>query len=121
MNVKVIDSSLLAAIVFGEPELSEAEALLGDAQLVAPSLLRYELANIAWKKAKKHPGKAKVVAAELHAALGLDIKFVEVDHDEVLDVALEKDLTVYDAAYLWLARSLNVPLATLDRKLRAAR
>jgi predicted nucleic acid-binding protein len=29
-------------------------------------------------------------------------------------------LTIYDAAYLELAQRLNLPLATLDRELRAA-
>ena len=35
-------------------------------------------------------------------------------HKAVLDVALETGLPVYDAAYLWLARSLRLPLATFD-------
>jgi len=35
-------------------------------------------------------------------------------HKAVLDVALETGLPVYDAAYLWLARSLKLPLATFD-------
>lgn len=35
-------------------------------------------------------------------------------HKAVLDVALDTGLPVYDAAYLWLARSLRLPLATFD-------
>ena len=35
-------------------------------------------------------------------------------HKAVLDVALDTGLPVYDAAYLWLAQSLRVPLATFD-------
>ena len=35
-------------------------------------------------------------------------------HKAVLDVALETGLPVDDAAYLWLARSLRLPLATFD-------
>ena len=35
-------------------------------------------------------------------------------HKAVLDVALETGLPTYDAAYLWLARSLKLPLATFD-------
>lgn len=43
-------------------------------------------------------------------------------HKAVLDVALETGLPVYDAAYLWLARSLKLPLATFDEaQARAAR
>ncbi|MEG0413418.1 MAG: type II toxin-antitoxin system VapC family toxin [Comamonas sp.] len=35
-------------------------------------------------------------------------------HKAVLDVALDTGLPVYDAAYLWLAQSLRLPLATFD-------
>ena len=35
-------------------------------------------------------------------------------HKAVLDVALDTGLSVYDAAYLWLAQSLKLPLATFD-------
>jgi predicted nucleic acid-binding protein len=36
----------------------------------------------------------------------------------VLDLALATGLTTYDATYLFLARSLGLPLATLDQRLR---
>ncbi|QXZ10785.1 type II toxin-antitoxin system VapC family toxin [Comamonas sp. Y33R10-2] len=35
-------------------------------------------------------------------------------HKAVLDVALLTALPTYDAAYLWLAQSLRLPLATFD-------
>jgi hypothetical protein len=35
-------------------------------------------------------------------------------HKAVLDVALDTGLPTYDAAYLWLAQSLRLPLATFD-------
>ena len=35
-------------------------------------------------------------------------------HKAVLDVALTTGLPVYDAAYLWLAQSLRLPLASFD-------
>jgi predicted nucleic acid-binding protein len=120
MSVKVVDSSVLGAIAFGEPELAEAEELVGDARLAAPALLRYEVANIAWKKTRKHPAKAEEIAAGLHFALELDVEYHDVDHDAVLAIAVEKDVTAYDASYLWLARSLRAPLLTFDKKLRAA-
>ena len=40
--------------------------------------------------------------------------------EAVLALARTHGLTVYDAAYLELARRLGAPLATLDRKLAAA-
>ena len=121
MPVKVADASVVAALVFGEPEAGEAATLLSDAELVAPSLLKFELANTAWKKATRHPEKASLIAAGLRLALELDIRYVDVDHEAVLDLALEKDLTAYDASYLWLARTLKAPLATFDTRLKRVR
>lgn len=37
-----------------------------------------------------------------------------------LMLAIEDALSIYDAAYLWLAMSLRLPLMTLDRRLAAA-
>ena len=50
----------------------------------------------------------------------LDIAKTEVDFDEVILLAESKGITVYDAAYLWLARRLAAELVTLDKKLAAA-
>ncbi|MNW09191.1 hypothetical protein D3C71_2061320 [compost metagenome] len=38
----------------------------------------------------------------------------------MLDVALDTGLSTFDAAYLWLARSLRLPLATFDPEQAAA-
>jgi predicted nucleic acid-binding protein len=42
------------------------------------------------------------------------------DYPAVLRLANESGITVYDAAYLWLARELDAELVTLDRKLAEA-
>ena len=120
MPVRVVDASVVAAIVFGEPDADRAAKLLGNAELVAPALLRYEVTNIAWKKARRYPREASLITQALRLALDLDIRYVDVDHDAVLELAIEKNLTAYDAAYLWLARTLKAPLATLDARMEAA-
>ena len=45
MAARVVDASVLAAKVFGEPRADEADALLQGADLYAPELLAYELAK----------------------------------------------------------------------------
>jgi predicted nucleic acid-binding protein len=121
MPVKVVDASAVAALAFGEPEAERAAALIGDAELVAPALLRFEVTNTAWKKARRHPNQADLIAAGLRLALELDVRYVDVDHEAVLDLAVEKGITAYDASYLWLSRALKVPLVTLDDRLDAVR
>lgn len=44
----------------------------------------------------------------------------EPDQDEILRLARDYYMTVYDAAYVELAARRNIPLATLDRRMAAA-
>jgi len=39
---------------------------------------------------------------------------------QVIELADEKNLTTYDANYLWIAQKLNGDLVTLDQKLSVA-
>ena len=120
MPARVADASVIAAIAFGEPEAGEALSLLDNAELYEPSLLAYELASIARKKALRYPEQASVIARALSLSLALDVTWLDVDHDEALRLALETGLTTYDASYLYLARTLGVPLVTFDEQLRRA-
>ncbi len=45
----------------------------------------------------------------------LDIDMVSVDLGDVVALAEDTGLTVYDACYLWLARLLKSELPTLDK------
>jgi len=120
MAVRVADASVLAAIAFGEPRAEEAAGLLSDALLHEPPLLPYELTNIARKKILQYPDQAEIIAQALDLVLALDIQWVEVDQGATLRLAVETGITPYDAAYLYVARSLGVPLVTFDSGLRGA-
>jgi len=119
MPAKVLDASVLGALIFGEPRAKEALSLLEGAELYAPPLLAYELTSVARKKALKYPQLRERISEALEIGLSLDINWTEVDHLEVLRLALETGLTTYDASYLYLARSLDVPLLTFDERLAA--
>ncbi len=120
MPAKVVDASVLGAVAFQEPRFAEAVALLQGMELYAPTLLAYELASIARKKALLYPPSAQELADDLEDALAMDIRWVEADHKAVLRLALETDLTTYDASYLYVSRTLNVPLLTFDAQLYSA-
>ena len=119
MPTKVLDASVLGALIFGEPRAKEALSLLEGAELYAPPLLAYELTSVARKKALKYPQLRERISEALEIGLSLDINWTEVDHLEVLRLALETGLTTYDASYLYLARSLGVPLLTFDERVAA--
>ncbi len=120
MTVKVVDASALAAILFGEPEGEAIAGRMTGAELVAPALLHFELANVCLMKMRRHPAdRDKLVSAfELLARMG--VRTIDVDHLGVLELSERTGLTAYDASYLWLARRLDADLVTLDRKLEAA-
>ena len=120
MNTKVVDCSALAAVVFAEPEAKAAAAHLVGAILHAPTLLPYELASAARRKAQKHPDHREAVGKALSAALMLPIFLHAVPGKEVWELALRTKLTTYDASYLWLALDLACELVTLDDKLQTA-
>jgi predicted nucleic acid-binding protein len=113
----VVDASVVGAIAFGEPQgLTLVAHLMGES-LLAPTLLDYEIANIAWKKTRAHPEAAPVIQAALDAASRLAITRVPVPALDLLRLARETGLTAYDAAYLWLARTQDAELVTLDQQL----
>ncbi len=110
---RVVDASALAAVLFGEPEGGEVGERLGGRLLVAPALLRFELANVCWQKIQRHLGQREALLAAHALAEDLEILEVDVEFVEVVDLAEKEGLTAYDASYLALARALD--LVTLDR------
>jgi len=120
MPDRVADASVVAAIVFEEPEAAVAERALEGAVICAPDLLRYELSNIAWKKARQHPNQRADIEMALARSRSLGVTLVGINELEVFRLAIQTGLTVYDASYLWLAHDRLIPLVTFDRELRRA-
>ena len=114
---KVLDASVLGALVFSEPRAGEAAALLEGAELYAPKLMAYELTHIAQKRSAQFPAHINAIQEALEIALLMDIRWLDVSHMAVLRVALGTGLTTHDASYLYLSRLLGADLATFDDKL----
>ena len=108
MVVKVVDASALAALLFVEPEAEAIARQLGDARLIAPALLAFELANVCLVKARRHPDQQTALMTAFRLRSRLGVEEVAVDHDRALELAAATSLTAYDAAYLWLSRQLGV-------------
>ena len=115
----VVDSSLLCAVLFDEPERDEAQHRLAGKHLFAPTLLGHEVVNVAVKKCRRG-----MPAAVLERALGdfveQAIELRDTDVQAQFALAQRYALSAYDAAYLWLAAELKAPLATFDTKLGKA-
>lgn len=121
MRRVVADASALAAIIFGEAEADAVDPQLRAADLWAPTLLQFELANVAWKKIRRNPSKGVEILGALRTFFAdRPIEWVDVDLTDVVLVAQKTGLTPYDASYLWLAGSLGADLVTLDKRLASA-
>ena len=120
MSAKVVDASVIASWCFGEARAAEAAALLKDSEWHAPFLLAYELTSIARRKSIAYPAQATALSEALQTTFAIPIHWSDVDHLAVLSLALEANLTTYDACYLYLSRMLGAPLATFDQQLAQA-
>jgi Predicted nucleic acid-binding protein, contains PIN domain len=116
---KVIDASAIAAIAFAEPAADAVIDQIDGCRLHAPTLLPFELMNVAWKYGRKQPRARALFLQALDYLIDLSLLYRGVDQRGVVELGLETGLTSYDASYLWLARALRMPLVTLDRKLAA--
>lgn len=116
---KVIDASALTALAFHEPAADIILAQIEGFALEAPDLLPYETANVARTKVLRTPEHRDHLFARLEHALTMGITLHQVDQLAVARIAVEEDLTAYDASYAWLAWTMRLPLVTLDKKLQA--
>ncbi len=119
-SLAVVDASVFGALTFNESRGTEAAGLLADVSPVAPGLVRYEMANLARRKALGDPASAELVAKAFRRWLDLPMKLVSPDFGGVLDLALAAHLSAYDAAYLYVAQALDAPLLTFDEQLDSA-
>ena len=118
----VLDTSAaihLALNPIGDDADAIVQRMLDEERFVAPSLLRIEAAQVAWKYA--HVGKlSKPNAAQLmEAAIGYVDEFVD-DRQlvrEAFNEAVRLDHSLYDMLFFVLARRTGTPLLTCDRKL----
>ena len=115
----VVDSSLVCAVLFDEPEREQAQERLSRKQLFAPTLLNHEVVNVALKKFRRGmPAESVELALADYAEQA--IEFFDTDLMGQFALARQYQLSAYDAAYLWLAAELKAPLATYDAKLGKA-
>jgi predicted nucleic acid-binding protein len=116
----VVDASLVVAAVFGEPDRDQAKAQMRGRALCAPALIDYELANVALSKIRSKAVSADDAGRALGVYGSLEIERWDVEPASVVRIGADFGLTAYDAAYLWVAGRLRVPIATFDARVAAA-
>lgn len=114
----VVDCCVIAAVLFDEPNRDVATQALSGKELFAPELLADELASVAVRKARS--GLHDVAKQGLADFAELELTRCRTDVRAQWRLALEYELSAYDAAYLWLAAELRAPLVTFDERLGGA-
>lgn len=117
----VVDASALASLVLPDEAGDAVAALLGECEPVAPGLLWAEIRNLLLMAERRQRIGSGVLEQALAAldALGIATDTAPVS-DQVIRLARQHGLTVYDALTLELALRLGAPLATADVALRRA-
>ncbi len=120
----IVDASVAGAWLLPDedhPFASEMVNRLADEDAVAPELLQHEIRSILLSAEKRGRIAEDMVYTALTRFRALPLRLVTRSEDsEVIRVARRHQLSAYDAAYLALALTESLPLATLDRKLAGA-
>ena len=115
-DLAVVDASAVAALLFGEPQGAKVAEALQERELIAPTLLRYELGSVCLKKRKLYPDQRDALLLALSLLDRMNVREATVREREVVELAEREELTYYDAAYLWLAQEVGADLITLDTR-----
>jgi predicted nucleic acid-binding protein len=118
----IVDTSVLIAVLTGDPARDHLIARTQGADLLAPGSVHWEIGNAFSALLKRRRLKLAEVQAALAAYAQIPIRVVDVDLAGALELADRFGLYAYDAYLMACARRQRAPLLTLDARLgRAAR
>jgi predicted nucleic acid-binding protein len=126
----VLDASVAGAWILPDEQSEQADALYARLRAStvsahAPELWWWECSNIianGVKRARITPGDGLLAWGALDAVrTRIELaSLLPAQNRACLALAFDLGLSVYDAAYLWLATSLKMPLLTHDARLAKA-
>jgi predicted nucleic acid-binding protein len=110
----LIDASALMPVLVDEPEKENIIALTKNYELLAPSVLPYEIGNALTRLKRRQILNDKQIIAAYNEFLKIPLRLLEVDVENALRIACKYTIYAYDAYYLETACRFNLPLLTLD-------
>ncbi len=124
-NDCVVDASVGIKLFVDEALSDQAHALFArlteatPARLHVPDLFYVECSNVLWKYVRRMGMDAGDAGSfvDILGQLALVVTPSAMLIRDALTIALEHEITVYDASYVALATSLALPLWTADRRL----
>jgi predicted nucleic acid-binding protein len=120
----VLDASVALAWCFTDEASAAADRLLDRLETeraAVPAIWHLEVANVLVLSERRRrisrAETAEFIARLQVLAIEADGEAASLAFTQILDLARDKRLTAYDAAYVELAMRLGVPLASKDRRL----
>ncbi len=123
MNTFVTDTSVFIKWLnqSNEQDLENADKILqdvktGQAEIVVPELVKYEIGNVLLKGKKLTPDQAYI---SLGTAYSLPVTFISESEEQAKEtyaLAHKLNMTYYDASFLSLARQYGATLVTDNLK-----
>lgn len=125
MNAFVLDASVCLTWFLTKPDSGPAWAKIGilDERVpVVPAIWRLEVANVIATQVRSRGIPVETARGLLAEILALPVAIIdEAPTPTIMQVAIDRGLTSYDASYLDVALRSGWPLATLDQEMvRAA-
>ena len=129
MKQVVADASYCAAWILSDESSVPAErlltqAMLGAIELVVPALWHYEMLNLLRSAVRRKRLSADDMDLAVEALECVPMKLEDLPgppaRRRILHLAMQFELSAYDAAYLELADRFKIALRTNDAKLKAA-
>jgi predicted nucleic acid-binding protein len=118
----IVDASVLIAVVTNEQEKGKLVEMTGDAELVAPLSVHWEIGNAFSSLLKRKRMTLEEALQAVDSYLQIPVRYVDVELAESLELSNELGLYAYDAYLLCSALKYRLPLITLNgRLIRAAR
>lgn len=107
----LIDTSALYPILISGVGFNAEECAVS-------SLTEYEIGNVLWRENQQKKLKDPRRIATIFSEAILPLRKMEIDSlADVLAVAIERNLTFYDASYAYIAENENMRLVTQDTDL----
>ena len=115
----VVDTSAIIAVIADEPEKPAILAHTVDSSVVAPMSVRWEIGNALSSMFKR--GRITMDGARLaiRSYERMQIRFMDVDLEQSLELSEQMDIYAYDAYVLVCASDMQLPLLTLDNRMAA--
>jgi predicted nucleic acid-binding protein len=116
----VVDASVIIAVVVNEPAKDKIVNLTKGTDLIAPPSIHWEIGNAFSAMLKRKQITLHQALQAIDFYHHIPIRFADVELEDSLRIAAERNIYSYDAYLIRCALKYNAPLITLDESLLRA-